>query len=75
VQVNPFETKKEVFSNLAGAKAMHKVIEDGGLLCIFAAGEVSTKYKNSKYVEDKAWAQNIMRFIKSTNVPSHFRLC
>lgn len=69
VQVNPFETKKEVFSNLAGAKAMHKVIEDGGLLCIFAAGEVSTKYKNSKYVEDKAWAQNIMRFIKSTNVP------
>ncbi|MCK9499117.1 MAG: GNAT family N-acetyltransferase [Bacteroidales bacterium] len=69
VQVNPFENKKEVFSNFVGAKAMHKVIEEGGLLCIFAAGEVSTKYKNSKYIEDKAWPQNIMRFIKTVNAP------
>lgn len=69
VQVNPFETRKSLFSNISGIKEMYKVIEEGSVLCIFAAGEVSTKYKGSKFVEDKDWPLNIMKFIKSSNAP------
>lgn len=68
LQVNPFETRKDAFSSLSGLKAMYKIIEEGGAVCILPAGEVSTTYNNS-FVEDRDWQENIMKFIKSSGAP------
>ncbi|MDR2009004.1 MAG: lysophospholipid acyltransferase family protein [Bacteroidales bacterium] len=69
INVNPFENGRKLFSNVAGIKEMHKHIQDGKSLCILPAGEVSTKYGKSKYVEDREWQLNIIKFIKKANVP------
>ncbi|MDD3685952.1 MAG: GNAT family N-acetyltransferase [Bacteroidales bacterium] len=69
LQVNPFESRKGVFSSLSGLKEMYKIIEEGGAVCILPAGEVSTKYDNNNFVEDRDWQENIMKFIKSSGAP------
>lgn len=69
ISVNPFEAHKQSFSSLSGLKEMYKVIESGCPVCILPAGEVSTKYGKSKIVEDRDWHINVMKFIKTVNVP------
>lgn len=69
LEVNPFEERKKAFSSASGLKAMYKIIENGGVVCIMPAGEVSTKYGKSKVVEDRDWQSNIIKFIKSSDAP------
>lgn len=40
MSVNPFETRKDAFSSLAGLKEMYKQIEAGSAICILPSGEV-----------------------------------
>lgn len=68
-EVNPFEDFKSAYSSIAGIKKMYKHLEQGNAVCIFPAGEVSTKYKNKKVVEDRKWNIAIMKFIHKTKVP------
>lgn len=69
MQVNPFETRKSAFSSHNGLKEMYSVIENGGVVCILPAGEVSTRYGKSKRIEDREWQSNMMKFVRSVGVP------
>ncbi|MFQ3579483.1 MAG: lysophospholipid acyltransferase family protein, partial [Bacteroidales bacterium] len=67
--VNPFETRKEVYSSHSGLKQMYDHLKNGGVVVILPAGEVSTKYGKNKFVEDREWQRNMIKFAMNTNVP------
>ena len=69
INVNPFESNKGLYSNVAGIKNMYNHIQEGKSLCILPAGEVSTWYGKSKFVEDREWQTNIIKLVKKANVP------
>ncbi len=66
--VNPFETRKEIKSSMAGIKNALQHLKDGAPLGIFPAGEVST-YKNGKLIVDKPWEPVAIKIIKKARVP------
>ena len=45
------------------------VLDKGGCVGIFPAGEVSTYYKGRKYPADKEWTGTIMKLIRNSGVP------
>ena len=69
--------------NTASAKSIHGIrmalqhIHDGGALGFFPAGEVATYQKpdkrtavgDGKVIEDKPWAENIIKLIKNSGFP------
>ncbi len=66
--VNPFETRKDVKSSIAGIKNALVHLREGKPLGIFPAGEVST-YKDGKLKVDKPWEESAIKLIKKANVP------
>jgi putative hemolysin len=66
--VNPFETRKDAKSSLAGIKGALLHLKEGKPLGIFPAGEVST-YKDGKLKVDKPWEEGAVRLIKKAQVP------
>lgn len=68
IGVNPFETMKNLKSNITGLKMAAKHLKEAKALGIFPAGEVSTYQKNRKLVTDKDWPRSIMKFIKAQEV-------
>ena len=66
--VNPFETRKDAKSSIAGIKNALVHLREGKPLGIFPAGEVST-YKDGKLKVDKPWEEGAIRLIKKANVP------
>jgi putative hemolysin len=66
--VNPFETRKDLKSSVAGIKNALLHLREGKPLGIFPAGEVST-YKDGKLKVDKPWEEGAIRLIKKANVP------
>jgi putative hemolysin len=66
--VNPFETRKDAKSSLAGIKSALLHLKEGKPLGIFPAGEVST-YKDGKLNVDKPWEEGAIKLIKKANVP------
>ncbi len=68
IGVNPFEKNKALFSSYKGIREMHSYLQNGNSLAFFPAGEVSTNYGKLKRVEDRAWQNNIIKFIKQSNV-------
>ena len=66
--VNPFETRKDAKSSVAGIKSALLHLREGKPLGIFPAGEVST-YKDGKLKVDKPWEDGAVRLIKKANVP------
>ena len=66
--VNPFETRKDAKSSVAGIKSALQHLKEEKPLGIFPAGEVST-YKDGKLVVDKPWEEGAVRLIKKANVP------
>ncbi|MCL7765145.1 lysophospholipid acyltransferase family protein [Polaribacter sp. Z014] len=66
--VNPFETRKDAKSSVAGIKSALSHLKEGNPLGIFPAGEVST-YKDGRLNVDKPWEEGAVRFIKKANVP------
>jgi len=66
--VNPFETRKDVKSSVAGIKGALLHLREGKPLGIFPAGEVST-YKDGKLKVDKPWEESAVRLIQKANVP------
>ena len=66
--VNPFETRKDIKSSVAGIKNAMQHLKEGNPLGIFPAGEVST-YKNGKLIVDKPWEPVAIKIIKKAQVP------
>ncbi len=69
VDTNPFEadndTEEGAFSGLK--ESMHH-LENGGILCVFPAGE-SNSSNISSWVTDRIWRYPIIRFVKKMEVP------
>lgn len=68
LSVNPFSDNKGLRSSVTGIKNAKNVLEQGGVLGIFPAGEVATYY-GKKYPADKSWEQTIMKLVLGSNVP------
>ena len=66
--VNPFETRKEAKSSIAGLKSALLHLREGNPLGVFPAGEVST-HKDGKLNVDKPWEEGAIKLIKKANVP------
>ena len=66
--VNPFETRKEAKSSVAGIKNALLHLRAGNPLGIFPAGEVST-YKDGKLIVDKPWEEGAVKLIYKAKVP------
>tara|TARA_B110000046_G_C13025595_1_gene413840 strand:+ start:2443 stop:4251 length:1809 start_codon:yes stop_codon:yes gene_type:complete len=66
--VNPFETRKDAKSSIAGIKSALLHLKEGKPLGIFPAGEVST-YKDGKLKVDRPWEEGAVRLIKKAQVP------
>jgi putative hemolysin len=69
IAVNPFETRKEAYSNVSGIKAVRQHLENGGALGIFPAGEVSTYQGDMNAVADKKWASSVVKIVRGSGVP------
>lgn len=68
IAVNPFETRKEIYSSSAGMRSAISHLRDGGCLGIFPAGEVSAKDEEG-HVTDRDWQESAVKLIKKMNVP------
>ena len=67
--VNPFSDNKGLKSSFSGIKAAMEILEKGGCVGIFPAGEVSTRYKGYSRPADKAWSGTVMKLIRNSGVP------
>ena len=66
--VNPFETRKDAKSSIAGVKSALLHLREGKPLGIFPAGEVST-HKDGKLNVDKPWEEGAIKLIKKAKFP------
>ena len=65
IGVDVFETEKSAKANLLAMRQAHKHLEQGGLLLIFPAGEVSQLVdRKQRRLEDKEWSHSVSRLIK-----------
>ena len=69
ISVNPFESRKEAYSNVSGLKAVRQHVENGGALGIFPAGEVSTYQGEVNAVADKKWVNSAIKIVRNAGVP------
>lgn len=73
IGVDVFEGKNAHKANLKALRQAHQHLENGGLLLLFPAGEVSQLVdKKEQRLEDKEWSRSVSSLIKksrSTTVP------
>ena len=69
IAVNPFETRKEAYSNLTGLKAAMMHLEQGHSLGLFPAGEVSSFQGDLGTIADKKWASSALKILRNSKVP------
>lgn len=69
ISVNPFEARKEAYSNLTGLKAVVNHLEQGHPIGIFPAGEVSTFQGDLQTIADKKWATSAIKIVRNAKVP------
>ncbi|MZI92638.1 GNAT family N-acetyltransferase [Vibrio sp. CAIM 722] len=73
IGVDVFEGAKAAKANLMAMRRAHKHLDQGGLLLIFPAGEVSQLVDHKqRRLEDKEWSQSVSRLVKkhkATTVP------
>jgi len=67
--VNPFERRKEARSSLLGVKLALEQLQNGGVLGIFPAGEVSSYNEDNYGISDREWQYPAMKMIKKAQVP------
>lgn len=66
--VNPFSELKGKKKSLPGIRAAKELLENGGGLGLFPAGEVATYY-NRPMIEDKVWSSSMIKLIRTSQVP------
>jgi putative hemolysin len=67
--VNPFERRKGAASSLGGVKMALGQLQQGGVLGIFPAGEVSSYNEDNYGISDREWQYPAMKMIKKAKVP------
>ena len=67
--VNPFERRKGAASSLGGIKMALEQLQQGSVLGIFPAGEVSSYNEDNYGISDREWQYPAMRMIKKAEVP------
>jgi len=67
--VNPFERHKGAASSVGGVKSALEQLQEGGVLCIFPAGEVSSYNEDHYGISDREWQYPAMKMIKRARVP------
>lgn len=68
IPVNPFTDRKDSQSSIGGFKNTLQHLQNGHVLGVFPAGEVSTS-KEGKLVVDKAWEEAALKLIRKAEVP------
>jgi putative hemolysin len=65
--VNPFEERSDAAASISGLKAALNHVRNGGALCIFPSGEVSSfdQYFN---ISDIEWKKPVLKLIKKAEV-------
>ncbi len=64
--VDPFGGESAARANLRGLKQSINWLEDGGLLAVFPAGEVSSLNLHQRRVTDPVWSDSVARIIRRT---------
>lgn len=65
IGVDVFEGSDAAKANLHALRQAHKHLEQGGLLLMFPAGEVSQLVDSKQgRLEDKEWSQSVSRLVK-----------
>jgi putative hemolysin len=67
--VNPFERRKGAASSLVGVKMALEQLQQGRVLGIFPAGEVSSYNEDNYGISDREWQYPAMKMIKKARVP------
>ena len=65
--VDPFQTDRSVESNRKAIREALSWLDDGGMLAIFPAGEVSQFHMPAGHVADPQWNDTAVRLIRRTN--------
>ena len=68
IPVNPFTDRKDSQSSIVGFKNTLQHLQNGHVLGVFPAGEVSTS-KEGKLIVDKAWEEAALKLIRKAEVP------
>ncbi|MHA6697324.1 lysophospholipid acyltransferase family protein [Chryseobacterium sp. A321] len=69
IAVNPFESRKELYSSSSGMRETLQHLENGGCLGIFPAGEVSNRNNPTREIRDRKWATPALKLIRKARVP------
>ena len=67
--VNPFEEKKESASSIKGIKMALQHLNEGGVLGLFPAGEVSSYNQDNFGKTDRQWQVPALKMIHKASVP------
>ncbi|MCK4748958.1 MAG: lysophospholipid acyltransferase family protein [Bacteroidales bacterium] len=67
--VNPFERRKDAASSITGTKMALEHLNEGKVLGIFPAGEVSSYNEDNYGISDREWQYPAMKMIKRAQVP------
>lgn len=68
IPVNPFESRREVYSSINGMREVLRTLQDNGCIGIFPAGEVSYRDEHGN-VLDREWQESAIKLIKKAKVP------
>lgn len=69
IKVNPFETRKDIFSSFSGMRETLQHLSEGGCIGIFPAGAVSNQNNEHSEILDNNWEIPSLKLIKKANVP------
>lgn len=67
--VNPFESRKESASSIPGLKLAFQHLQEGKVLGLFPAGEVSSYNQDNFGKTDRQWQTPALKFIRKARVP------
>mgnify|MGYP006287547443 CR=1 FL=1 len=69
IAVDPFGTDRSTRVNIAPLRQALKCLEQGDLLIIFPAGEVSYRQSKASGVVDPVWSDSVARIIRRSKAP------
>jgi len=69
IAVDPFGRKGSVNANVASLRETLKWVNNGGLLCVFPAGEVAHMHLKKGTITDPKWNPMIARLIENSGTP------
>lgn len=67
IEVDPFDSRSA--KNINGIRKSLEHLNNGGVLVIFPAGEVSTYQKGFTQLRDKEWIDSSLKFIRNSRLP------